>query len=86
MVHLTYMATTKDRINVSVSKETREALEYMAKRDQKPLATKTAELLDLIIDIEEDRYFGELAEKRLKQNKGRWLSHEEVWGKRNLTH
>ena len=53
----------------------------MAKRDQKPVATKVTELLDLIIDIEEDRYFEALANKRLRE-KGRWLSHEEVWGKK----
>ena len=79
------MATTKDRINVSLKRDTREALAYMAKRDQMPLASKAAELLDLVIDIEEDRYFSKLADERLKSNKGRWLSHEQVWRKRGLT-
>ena len=76
------MATVKTRINISVSKSTRDALKQLAKRDQEPVATKAAELLELALDIEEDRYFGTLANKRLKEHKGRWLSHEEVWGKK----
>lgn len=76
------MATVKTRINISVSKNTRDALKQLAKRDQEPVATKAAALLDLALDIEEDRYFAVLADKRLKEHKGRWLSHEEVWGKK----
>lgn len=80
------MATTKDRVIISLKRSTKEALQYMAKRDQMPLASKASHLLDLMVDIEEDRYFGELADERLRTNKGRWLSHEQVWGKRKLTH
>lgn len=79
------MATTKERINISLKRDTREALQYMAKRDQMPLASKAAELLDVMIDIEEDRYFSKLADERLKNNKGKWLSHEAVWAKRKIT-
>lgn len=73
------MATTKDRINVSVSKSTKKMLEGLAKRDELPVATKAAELLELAIDIEEDRYLGALAEKRLR-GKVRWVrDSDKVW-------
>lgn len=75
------MATTKQRINISVTKSTAKALAYLAKRDQEPLATKAGALLEFAIDIEEDRVLSKIADERLKNHKGRWLSHEEVWGK-----
>ena len=74
------MATTKDRVNVSLKRDTKEALEYMAKRDQMPLATKAAELIEEALELEEDRFLSAIADERLKNYKGPWLSHEEVWG------
>jgi predicted DNA-binding protein len=74
------MATTKDRINISVSKETLKMLEGLAKRDQQPVATKAARLLEEALELEEDRFLSTLGDERLKNHKGRWLSHEEVWG------
>ena len=75
------MATTKQRINISVSKDTAEALEYLAKRDQKPVATKAGDLLEFALEIEEDSMLSKIADERLKNHKGPWLSHEKVWGK-----
>ena len=83
MIHFWYsMATAKTRINISVSQEMERALSRLAKRDQVPTATKAAALLNVALEIEEDRYFSELADKRLK-DKGRWLSHEAVWGRKH---
>lgn len=76
------MAATKTRINISVSKRMRDALELLAKRDEQPLATKAERLLEEALELEEDRYLSALADKRLKNYKGPWLSHEEVWGKK----
>lgn len=75
------MATTKDRIIVSVSKDTKEALTYMAKRDQKPLATKAADLLEEALELEEDRALEGIIQGRLNGKKNiRWISHEKAWG------
>ena len=79
------MATIKHRINISVSKNTRDALKHLAKRDQEPVATKAGELLEFALEIEEDRILSAIADKRLKNHTGRWLSHEEVWGKKKGT-
>lgn len=76
------MATAKTRINISVSKSTRDILRALAKRDELPVASKAVDLIEQALEIEEDRYFAAIAEQRLKEHKGRWLTHEEVWGKK----
>jgi len=73
------MATTKQRINISVSKDTAEALEYLAKRDQEPVATKAAGLLEQALELEEDRFLSAIADERLK-GKVRWIKDsDKVW-------
>ena len=79
------MTTTKDRINISVSKDTRKTLERLAKRDQEPLATKAAKLIEVALELEEDRMLSAIADERLKNYKGPWLSHEKVWSKMKNT-
>jgi len=75
------MATQKTRINISVNKRVRDDLRALAKRDQEPVATKAAQLLERALELDEDLWLSKLAEERLKNHKGRWLSHEEVWRK-----
>ena len=73
------MATTKDRINVSVSKEVRRALARLARRDEVPEATKAADLIEMALEIEEDLYFSKLAEQRLK-GKVKWVrDSDRIW-------
>ncbi len=79
------MATTKQRINISVTKETSDMLKLLAKRDQSPVATKAGELLELALELEEDRMLSALAEERMKNFKGPWVSHEKIWGKNKST-
>lgn len=76
------MATTKQRINISVSKSTAQALARLAKRDQEPVATKAGALLEFALELEEDRMLSAIADERLKNYRGPWLSHEEVWGQK----
>lgn len=73
------MATTKQRINISVSKGTAKALAYLAKRDQEPVATKAGALLEFALEIEEDRILSEVARKR--DVKGvRWIKDsDKIW-------
>ncbi len=75
------MATTKQRINISVTKETSEMLKALAKRDQEPVATKAGALLEFALELEEDRMLSAFAEERMKNFKGPWISREKVWGK-----
>ena len=73
------MSTTKERINITTSKETRAILKEIAKRDRVPLATKAAELIDLALEIEEDIALGILSEERLSQKNIRWVPGSSAW-------
>ena len=73
------MATTKQRINISVSKRTAQALRGLAKRDQEPIATKATRLLEQALELEEDRFLSALADERLK-GKVRWIKDsDKIW-------
>jgi hypothetical protein len=73
------MATTKQRINISLSKSTVQALRLLAKHDQEPIATKASALVEFALEIEEDRVLVEIAEKR--DTKGvRWIKDsDKLW-------
>lgn len=72
------MATTKTRINVSISSDVERALIALAKRDQVPHATKAAELLRQALEIEEDQVFDRVAAGRDSVS-SKFLSHKAVW-------
>ncbi len=76
------MATSKKRINITLTKEAEEAIEELAKKDRVPQATKAAELLEEALALHEDLVLGQIAEERLrdaKRNKEKTIPHEEVW-------
>jgi predicted DNA-binding protein len=75
------MATIKRRINITLAPEVDSALRMLAKRDRVPAATKVSELLNVSLELEEDRIFSELADERLSEKKVKWKSHKDVWGK-----
>ena len=72
------MATTKKRINISVSKDLDDILGKLAKRDQVPQATKAEHLLRIALEIEEDETLDAIAAKR-DTGKVRFVSHATAW-------
>lgn len=72
------MPTPKYRLNVSLSKDVKDVLTQIAKRDRVPTATKAARLLELALEIEEDEILGKLAAER-DASGGPYVSHEEAW-------
>lgn len=72
------MATTKHRINISLSDEMTTVLTKLARRDQIPTATKTAQMLQLALEIEEDDYFDTIAKTRDTKHT-RFIRHEQAW-------
>jgi hypothetical protein len=72
------MPTTKKRINITISPHIDEILSALSKRDGVPVATKTAELLKLAIEIDEDDILNTLAIKRDTKN-AQFISHNETW-------
>ena len=75
------MATTKRRLNITLSPEVDELITRIAKRDRVPEATKVSELLNISLALEEDKAFSILADARLNDKKVKWLSHADVWDK-----
>ncbi len=74
------MPTIKPRINISVSKNVKYALEKLADRDQMPTATYAERLLEMALELEEDYAFGMIAKAR--DTKGvRYIPHNEFWKK-----
>jgi len=73
------MATTKKRVNISLSKELEQQVTALAERDSVPTVTKITELLRQSVELEEDRLFSEIISER-RSNPGKRLSHAEVWG------
>ena len=76
------MATTKNRLNISLPPDVDRALSDLSKRDKTPRATKATELLRMALEIEEDLYFGEIAALREKTDRRLFVSHEEAWKKK----
>lgn len=72
------MATTKKRINISVSKEMDDALGKLARRDQVPQATKAEYLIGLALEIEEDQVLDAIARKRDVRSTV-FVPHERAW-------
>jgi predicted DNA-binding protein len=72
------MATTKKRVNISLSKELEQQVTALAKRDAVPTATKITELLRISLELEEDRLLSEISDERVRTSTGR-ISHEEFW-------
>lgn len=79
MIHSPSMATTKKRINISVSEEVDTALGRLAERDQVPQATKAEHLIRIALELEEDEVLNAIASRR--DSKGApFLSHQQAWG------
>lgn len=72
------MATTKRRLNITLSPEVDALISLIAKRDQVPEATKVSELLAISLALEEDKALSLLADIRLK-DRGKKMSHTDMW-------
>jgi predicted DNA-binding protein len=71
-------ANTKQRLNITLSKEAESIVKILAKRDNIPQATKAAMLLDRVLEIEEDTLWSEQALERLSE-KSKRISHKDAW-------
>ncbi len=73
------MPTKKKRINITVSQEVEETLLELAKADHVPVATKAKQLLEMGLDVLEDIGLSMIAEERMANHDGTWISHEDAW-------
>lgn len=74
------MATTKKRLNITLSPTVEKMVTKLAVRDQVPAATKVRQLLEQSLELVEDEVLTGLAEKRLGKIGEKKLSHKVVWG------
>lgn len=72
------MATTKRRLNVSLSSHVNTAIKNLSRRDQVPEATKAAQLIQLALEIEEDEVLNSIVRKRDVKG-AKFHSHAEAW-------
>jgi len=72
------MPTNKPRLNITLSPEMEVAIRRLAERDRVPRSRKAAVLLLEAIELEEDRAFDELAQKRDKKS-AKFTSHKKAW-------
>ncbi len=82
------MATAKTRINISVSRNTRDILRALAKRDEMPVASKVGALIEEALELEEDRALEAIIQRRLQartKQKRRSYSHDEAWNLKKNT-
>lgn len=77
-MNITAMPTSKKRINISLPADTEEILTLIAKRDQVPVATKAAQLLEMAIEIDEDEIWEQIVTERDTPD-AEFISHEEMW-------
>ena len=75
------MSTVKKRINITIDKEMEVGLKLLAKHKKQPQATVAATLMREALELQEDLAWAKLAEERRRTHKGKYLTHEEVWGK-----
>lgn len=73
-----FMATSKHRINLSVTAELDDALIKLAARDEMSVSSKVIHLLRHALEIEEDAVLQAVAEQR-DQKGTKFLSHEAAW-------
>lgn len=74
------MSTITPRIHITTDASTRELLVRLAKRDDTSLASKAEEYLKIGLELAEDIELAELAVKRMKTARSKYLSHNDVWG------
>lgn len=72
------MPTTKTRLSLTLPADLAVFLKKISLRDAMPQAAKAVELLEKAWEIEEDAYFGKLADTLHQVDKG-FVSHKKFW-------
>lgn len=72
------MPTPNPRVNITLDKSELFILSAFAKKKKSSLSSAAKQLILKALELEEDIYLSELAEKRLEQTK-KWVSHKDAW-------
>lgn len=72
------MATTKSRLNITLSKAAKQAISKLAQRDELPDATLAARLIETALELEEDMVWDAIATERDTLHAS-YIPHDKVW-------
>lgn len=72
------MATTKERILITLTPDMAQDLEAIAKHERSPKATVAARLMRQALEDEEDRRLSKIGDA-IMENPGSFISSEEFW-------
>ncbi|MEK7194424.1 MAG: hypothetical protein AAB660_01935 [Patescibacteria group bacterium] len=72
------MPTTKKRLNLTLDEHEDKMLSALSRRERKPKSAVALAMLREMIEVEEDKIWVSLAEKRIKTNP-KWISHKVAW-------
>ncbi len=76
------MPARNPRVNVVLERPLFEVVRRLARRDRISVSSKVRDLVSRALEAEEDVALATLAERREQSfDRGRALSHEQVWGK-----
>ena len=72
------MSVAKRRINLTVDDKTYSVLAALSGKKRQKISTFSLKLIQQALEMQEDIYFSELADKRLSQKQKR-ISHIKAW-------
>lgn len=72
------MATIKNRLNITLSADSKKAIAKLAQRDEVPDATLATRLIETALELEEDIVWDNLALQRDTPHT-QFVSHDKAW-------
>lgn len=72
------MATTKSRLNVTLSADAKQAIAKLAEQREVPDATLAAHLIETALELEEDAQWDELVTERDTED-APFIPHDKAW-------
>lgn len=72
------MTTVQKHTMVTLSSESKKALDMLAKKKETSVSKTAAELIEFALNIQEDMYLDEQASKRMIEN-FKTVSHNDIW-------
>ena len=73
------MPTSNPRVNVVLEEPLYRRLMAMAKKERVSLSLQARDIISKALETYEDRFFGRIAEKRLKTPVSKCVSHQKAW-------
>ncbi len=72
------MPTAKKRINITLDDEIYGALVELSEKRAKSISSVSLSLIETALDLQEDRHFSDVADRRLR-NREKRVSHANAW-------